>query len=197
MLTCVTRTLAARTPRQGQWTYEAYRRLPDDGRRHEVLAGRLLVSPAPDVGHQALCTTLAAELMRMIADADRGVVLSAPIDVRLGPDAVVQPDVIALRGSWEDVTGAKFLARAPELVVEVLSRRTAKRDRGAKLRLYRDAGVLEHWLVDPGERIVTAFDFVDGAKSPRLAKEHVRSTAFPGVVVDLRLLWRRLAPKAR
>jgi hypothetical protein len=35
-------------PIQGEWTYEDYLRLPDDGRRYEVIRGFLYVSPRRD-----------------------------------------------------------------------------------------------------------------------------------------------------
>lgn len=41
-----------RWPAQGEWTYEDYARLPDDGRRYEVIRGYLYVSPAPTYEHQ-------------------------------------------------------------------------------------------------------------------------------------------------
>src|SRR5690349_11704955 len=39
-------------PAQGEWTYEDYLRLPEDGNRYEVIRGVLYVSPAPLPEHQ-------------------------------------------------------------------------------------------------------------------------------------------------
>jgi Uma2 family endonuclease len=192
MLACVAKSVMARRPRQGRWTYDDYRHLPEDGLRHEVLDGRHCVSPAPDIGHQLLCTGLTMALGQAAAARGHAVVLTAPVDVRLGLRTVLQPDVMVLRGSASDIADSKFLARAPELVVEVLSKRTAKRDRGAKFELYRGSGVLEYWLVDTKLRVVDAWDFTQDAPAPVRATERVRSTAFPGLVIDLRPFWRQL-----
>ncbi len=38
-------------PQQGEWTYEAWLRLPDDGFMYEVIDGELYMSPPPSIEH--------------------------------------------------------------------------------------------------------------------------------------------------
>jgi len=40
-------------PEPGQWTYEDYVRLPDDGNRYEVIKGVLYRIASPTVDHQS------------------------------------------------------------------------------------------------------------------------------------------------
>jgi hypothetical protein len=67
-------------PVQGEWTYEDYLRLPDDGRRYEVIRGRLYVTPAPNFDHQFLVTQLGRLLGNFVAAHALGTVLVAPFD---------------------------------------------------------------------------------------------------------------------
>jgi len=46
---------------------------------------------------------------------------------------------------------------APDLIVEVLSPSTAKRDRGYKMNLYADCGIKEYWIVDINNRAIEVY----------------------------------------
>src|SRR5215472_11228035 len=80
-------------PRQGQWTYDAYAAIPDDGQRYEVINGVLYMSPAPKFGHQEIIVEIVGYLREFVKLAGLGRVLVAPTDVELSPGDVVQPDV--------------------------------------------------------------------------------------------------------
>ncbi len=67
--------------------------LPDDGRRHELIDGAIVMTPAPGLTHQSLILALASTLR----EASRGTYLKvviAPFDVVLG-HSVVEPDIVA------------------------------------------------------------------------------------------------------
>ena len=83
-------------PEQGQWTYEDYAAIPDDGKRYEVVNGVLFMSPAPDKWHQKAVLRIAKYLFSHIEDTGMGEVYIAPFDVELAPNNVVQPDVLVL-----------------------------------------------------------------------------------------------------
>src|SRR4051812_22762087 len=89
-------------PPQGQWTYDDYARLPDDGNRYEVIRGNLYVTPAPNFDHQYVISQLSRFLGNFGAETGLGFVLGAPFDVLL-PDGIatpVQPDLVFfLRGN--------------------------------------------------------------------------------------------------
>ncbi len=95
--------------------------LPDDGRRHELIDGILIVSPAPSPRHQIALAALHLILAR--ACPDELIVLFAPLDVALAVDTVMQPDLlVARRADFTD----RDLPMAPLLAVEVLSPSTRR-----------------------------------------------------------------------
>lgn len=52
---------------------------------------------------------------------------------------------------------------APDLVVEVLSPSTARRDKGYKKAVYERCGVREYWIVSPMERSIEQYVLENGA----------------------------------
>lgn len=90
--------------------------LPDDGRRHELIDGILILSPAPSLAHQRALARLFLILERACPDGELEV-LFAPLDVALAEDTVMQPDLLVARR--EDFT-ARGPPVAPLLAVEVL-----------------------------------------------------------------------------
>src|SRR6266702_5765332 len=128
-------------PGQGEWTYDDYIKLPDDGRRYEILNGVLLLMPAPKDSHQKTVLRIAHYLLVNVEFAGLGQVRMAPEDVILGPKNVFQPDVlVVLNEHLERLTEAGVMG-APDLTVEVLSPSTALDDRVDKHREYALAGV--------------------------------------------------------
>ncbi len=132
--------------------------LPDDGRRHELLDGAIVVTPSPGFGHQDVLGALFVQLRQVIGGSDL-VVFTGPFDVVLAEHTVVVPDILAARR--EQFT-AKDLPGAPLLVVEVRSRSTATVDAVIKRDLYEKAGVASYWLVDPAGPSITVLELADG-----------------------------------
>ncbi|HID52133.1 MAG TPA: Uma2 family endonuclease [Anaerolineae bacterium] len=145
-----TETRIYKWPRQGEWTYEDYRRLPDDRFRYEIIGGNLYMSPAPRTKHQLALFELAMALNNFAQEQKAGQVLIAPIDVIL-PDLAtpVQPDIMFIAQDRLEIVREQFIEGAPDLIVEVLSPGNARHDRYTKFRLYLEAGVKEYWIADP------------------------------------------------
>jgi Uma2 family endonuclease len=188
----------ARWPVQGRWTYEDYLRLPDDGNRYEVIRGHLYVTAAPIYDHQFAVLKLSRFLDEFVSADELGVVLAAPFDILLpfGIGSPVQPDVVFFRTGNEPVSGDENFKGVPDLVAEVLSPRTRRRDGTVKLQAYQDAGVPEYWLVDPRDRTVVVHAMGPDMRpdmrytEPRRGAEgdRVRSSILPGfdlAVADL------------
>lgn len=139
-------------PEQGHWTYEDYARLPEDGKRYEIMNGFLLMTPSPTGSHQDAAFEIASYLRVHIKLTGHGLVRVAPFDVELAPDIVVQPDVLVVfKEHFHRVTESRMIG-APDLVVEVASPGTATYDRNHKYRAYAAAGVPEYWIADPEAR---------------------------------------------
>jgi Uma2 family endonuclease len=172
----------------GPYRLADYDRLPDQPRQ-ELLFGRLLAVPSPNVRHQTVVALLWQHLRRC-AGRTRGRAFLAPLDVVLAEHSVVQPDVFYVAAAHKAIMSYGRAMRAPDLVVEVLSPSTAERDRGEKLWGYLKAGVREYWLVDPENR---TFEFLvndEGrflAVSPASGKFH--SPGVAGIHIDVIRFW--------
>ncbi len=168
-------------------TYDDLQRLPDDGYRHELLDGMLLMTPSPSVPHQVCVLTLAFLLRQHRRPGE--IVLVAPFDYVISQSTVLEPDVVVARTA--DHTHAN-LPSTPLLVVEVLSPSTHRVDRTAKRSAYEEAGVPAYWLVDPDVPAVTVLELVD-ARYEQVAvvageESYTASTPFPVEITPARLL---------
>ncbi len=149
---------AEKWPPQGQWTYEDYKRLPDDGWRYEVIEGELHMAPAPRPRHQRVIFALSGLLWDYLRRNPLGQAFVAPIDVLLpGLASPVQPDILFIAGERLDIVKEEFIEGPPDLIIEVLSPSNWLDDRRTKFRLYARAGVREYWIVDLEQRTIEVF----------------------------------------
>lgn len=152
-------SIAEAWPARGRpFTVNDLDKLPDDGRRYELLDGILVVSPRPTTIHQLAATRLAT-LLGNACPSDL-CVLAEPA-VQLTADTEFDPDVVVVRP--EDVGGAK-LTTPPLLVVEVRSPRTALIDLNRKKTAYQRFGVKSYWIMDPDPKhpSITVFELRAG-----------------------------------
>src|SRR5579883_2026911 len=150
-------------PPQGQWTYDDYAAIPDDGNIYEVVKGVLYMSPSPIPDHQTVSLEIAAYLRQYVQLAGLGRVFTEPTDVELSPKNIVKPDVLVLLKEHFDRLTRTRIVGAPDLVVEILSPGTWRHDLREKLDAYVEAGVPEYWIVGPGEQVVELFVLENGA----------------------------------
>ena len=125
------------------FTIEDLEGFPSDGNRYELIEGTLHVTPAPRFAHQRAIGNLHI-LLRQACPAGLEVVLG-PFDVVLGPDTVLEPDVLVTR---PDDPTEKRLEQPPLLAIEVLSPSTRLYDLGTKRLAYEHFGVPAYWVVD-------------------------------------------------
>jgi Uma2 family endonuclease len=141
------------------WTYRDLKHTPDDGRRYEILDGELVVSPAPGTPHQRASFDLALALHRLMSSVAE-IFIPSP-DVILSPTRVVIPDVVAVRHERLRLVSDRGIEGAPDLVVEVLSPTSSRRDRHRKARLYARVEIPEYWIVDPRAKLVEVYALGD------------------------------------
>ncbi len=113
-----------------------------------------------------------------------GRVFSAPLDVELAPNRVVQPDVLVLLNKNLEKIAARRIVGAPDLVVEVASPGTAAYDRLNKFEAYAQAGVDEYWIVHPEMRTVEFLLLQNGIYSSQgvlRGKNALLSRIAPGI----------------
>ncbi len=136
-------------PKQGDWTYNHYAALPEDGQRYEIVDGVLFMAPSPGKWHQNAIGEIFSYLRTYIKLTGLGQVYMAPFDVLLAPNTIVQPDVmVVLKANLDKIKDTQVVG-APDLVIEVASPGTSTYDRSKKYAAYARAGVSEYWIVDP------------------------------------------------
>jgi Uma2 family endonuclease len=143
-------------PRQGEWTEEDYFKLPETNRIIELSEGRLIISPSPTPRHQRISGNLFPLIRNYVKSNSLGEVCYSPLDVRLWKGKIRQPDIAFMsKEHKERIT--EELWGIPDLVVEILSESTAKRDKGKKYREYQKAGIPEYWIVDPFQQTIDIY----------------------------------------
>ena len=132
----------------GPYRAKDYANLPDSP-RCELIQGNFYVPPSPAIPHQVLAFELAKRLDVPAREAG-GYVFMAPLDVRLADHSIVQPDVIYVSAARRGILGDRqgWIEGAPDLLIEILSPGTARRDRVQKLDLYARSGIAEYWIVE-------------------------------------------------
>ena len=143
------------------WTYDEYLKL-DDEQRYEIFEGDLSMAPAPDSDHQKSVGDLFVAMKLHVADRGLGEVFVAPLDVVLDDRNVVQPDILFVSKEREGIVQKRGIAGAPDLVVEIISPGSLRRDRHLKLKLYERFRVREYWIVDPANRSVEVLELKEG-----------------------------------
>ena len=132
-----------------------------DINHYELINGRIVMTPPAGWPHGGVETALVVPLGQYVQRRKLGVVLGSSAGYDLPSGDTVEPDVsfIATRrfaAGPKPVVG-KFLRIVPNLVVEILSPTTARKDRIDKKSVYERNGVDEYWIVDPARKQVTVF----------------------------------------
>ena len=173
-------------------SFEEFRELPVEGKRFELIHGEVRLLPTPSIRHQSVLQTLSVNLGLYAINNHAGEVLTAPLDVRLGDDTALQPDLIFISNARAGIIQENWIEGAPDLVVEVFSRSTAAYDRATKLPIYAESGVAEVWLIDPLAKTVEVLK-LEGKKyfvDATLAGDQIlASSLFPGWQLPLRDLF--------
>ena len=143
-------------------TYEDLVLFPDDGKRHELIDGEHYVTASPNLKHQVIVRNLIGLLWSFLRDKTVGSVFGAPLDVLFSEFDVVEPDLLFVTNERRKVLTAKNIQGAPDLVVEVGSPSTRRRDELIKHRLYERFGVSEYWVVDPDLDLIKVYRLTDG-----------------------------------
>ena len=131
-----------------RFSYQDYQLLLED-KRYEILDGNLCMVSSPNTKHQRVSKKLLVALARQIEARDLGEIFVAPYDVVFSDDNIVQPDMFFIAGGRVGLVGELNLQGAPDLVIEILSVGSRKKDLGTKKNIYARFGIGEYWIVDP------------------------------------------------
>jgi Uma2 family endonuclease len=140
-------------PPQGRWSEETFLQFHSN-RMAELVAGRLEILPTPTLYHQRILRYLLGLLEN--AKAHDGLVLFAPLPVKLFPGTIREPDLIYIDPGNVPDDDDQYPSHV-DLAIEIVSPgpEARKRDYEDKRIDYAKAGVSEYWIVDPQEQLVT------------------------------------------
>lgn len=166
-----------------------YFRLPDDGFRYELIDGGMVVTPSPFFSHGGRVLRFGRQLLHFLDDHPFGDV-TTETDICFDEVTVLRPDVTFVRKeNYRIIRG--HIHGVPDLVCEVLSDSTRRRDLGRKSELYLQFGVPEFWIVDLRNRNFERRNIKDGAwvaeRGGTSAK--IASLVLPGLEIDGRRLF--------
>ena len=143
---------------QGEYTLKDYEAIPDEY-RVELIDGVIYDLNTPTTIHQQLAFEIRIRLRGYIRQ-NKGLcmVLPSPVSVQLDEDdrTMLQPDVVVCCD--RDKILRSHVYGAPDMVIEILSPSTRKKDMGLKLKKYITARVREYWMVDPDKKKVVVYD---------------------------------------
>ena len=139
-------------------TYDDFLLFPDDGKRHELIDGEHYVTPSPNTKHQAVSGNLYFVIRSWLEQHPVGSVFYAPFDIVFTHFDVVEPDLLYMSNARAaQILTTKHVTGAPDIVVEIGSPATRKRDETVKRRLYERTSVAEYWVIDPDLEVVRVY----------------------------------------
>lgn len=131
-------------------TYDDFVHFPDDGKRHELIDGEHYVTPSPSMRRQGISGNLHFLIRAWLEEHPIGRLFYAPFDVVFTQFDVVEPDLLYMSNERAaQVLTDLNVQGVPELVIEIASPSTRKRDASLKRALYERTGVSEYWIVEP------------------------------------------------
>lgn len=141
--------MAAQRAPSRRWTEDEFYKARDaapPGERWEFVDGDVLVTPSPHWTHQRVVGRLFVLLDGYVRSRALGEVFSSPLDVKLEPRLVLQPDVLVVPAG--ELRRRSDVVRHLLLAVEMVSPRSARHDRVTKRPRYQRNRVPEYWIVD-------------------------------------------------
>lgn len=148
-------------------TYREYREMEfddDDNFQYELINGIPMRKASPTLQHQRISGNIYFWMRAYVQEKQAGEVFAAPLDVVLNEYNSPQPDVFFVGNDKKYILDEveQAVIGIPDIVVEILSPGSIKKDRITKRKIYERCGVPEFWVVDPSYRSIEVFQLVDG-----------------------------------
>ena len=176
------------------YTYANYLTYPED-ERWEILDGVPSLQAAPTPMHQEILMELSKQIAVFLTGKPCRI-YPAPFCVRLPQGYeknqkeiknVVEPDIsiICDKSKIDD----KGCNGAPDMIIEIVSPSSIKKDRVIKFNLYEKAGVKEYWIVEPDLRLISVFLLQKNGRFSRpemyTDEDSIKVSSFPDLIIDL------------
>ena len=164
-----------------------------DGPRYQLIDGELIAMSGAILAHQMFLMQMSIPVVTQANALGIGEVLPPPYDVHIDEHNTYQPDLIFVSNARRAILQRLGAFGAPDVVVEILSDSTRRRDMREKLPVYLRAGVLAVVIVDLAAQTVAVYGEGDAAAPRRVlaAGDTLTLDAMPGVAVPLAPLFAR------
>jgi len=180
-------------------TFEEFQDWYTEGRRGEWVDGEVIPFVAPKINHQDIGGFLYALLRLYVEDRDLGKVFQ-PIEMKLREGrSYREPDLVFVAASKLDRLTRDGLVGPADLVIEIVSDDSVRRDRKEKFDEYEASGVREYWVIDPRPLRQTVYAYVlgdEGIFNPigTNASGEILSIVLSGFWIDPAWLWQNPTP---
>ena len=158
------------------------------GVRYQLIEGELVKMAGPNDPHQVFIGELYFAARSQIGAPGAFEIRISPFDVYIDVHNTFQPDLLFVSSERRHILGERGVTGAPDVVVEVLSESTRRRDFNVKLPVYGRNGVREAWMADLGAETVSKY-VGDGTTMTLAmvygANDVLTSDAMPGVAIEL------------
>ena len=162
----LTPTAPAWTPLVKRITFEEYLDSLTEESKGDLFDGLLYMQTPPSDAHEEIFGFLFDILRNYVLEKNLGVVRGSRTAIRFAEEHGTQPDIVFISNARRHLIYPYYIDGAPEVVVEILSPSTRKLDRGKKMALYAENGVLEYWQVDPEDQTAKFLRNNDGVWAP-------------------------------
>ncbi len=184
-------------------SYEDYLAWADEDTHAEWVDGEVIVHMPPLDVHQTILNFVNRLLAEYIEFEELGTIFIAPFEMRLlSQKSARQPDIFVITNESLDRMSRERFEGPADLVVEIVSKDSVRRDRQDKFREYQEAGVREYWVIDsrPGRNRADFYRLDDKGQYELYATEddeQVESVVLPGFWLRPSWLWLERRPPVR
>ena len=132
---------------------------------YEIIEGVKFMSPSPGWGHVNVTANLVTIINGYARINKLGVAVADNFDVHFPDGSLFRPDFIFVGAEkakllFENENAT--LHGVPDMVAEIFSRSTMKRDIGIKKDVYERNGVKEYWIINPWSKSIEVYILRDG-----------------------------------
>lgn len=130
---------------------------------YEIIGGEKIMAPAANTIHNALGGRLYMFIGTYLDAKDLGYCFTDSVDIHFPDGSLFKPDFsIVLKENKQIINWSGDIYGVPDMVVEVLSYSTRKKDRTIKKDTYEANGVREYWIIDPWAKVIDVYLLRDG-----------------------------------
>ncbi len=137
-----------------EYTVAEYAALPEGPPYFQLIDSELVMTPPPLPEHQDFVENIYLELGLYFRLRGGGRAYLAPRDIHFNDRNIFEPDLFIILSANSSRMERDGYHGVPDIVIEVLSRSTARDDIGRKKRTYEASGVKEYWIADPVDQTI-------------------------------------------